>query len=114
MHFINILALKKHLVTLIRDDAKTMKNISVDYELIQGTDIINAIDGHELFQKQKELYERQGFRLLKERKDVEIDGVKLKRLIFQWDENRYTGDHFGLASGYFQAHCEHVMYMKRF
>ena len=107
--------MKKELGEIIRADAKSMKNISVYYEYQRTAGSPQAIDGHGEFLKVKEVYESQGMVLMKERKEVVIEGIKLRRLIFRYiDNNKETEDHFGLLSDYVQASCEHVMYMKRF
>ncbi|HNP99576.1 MAG: hypothetical protein U0X76_13400 [Bacteroidia bacterium] len=107
--------MKKELAEIIRSDGKSMKDISVYYEYHRAAGSPQAIDGHGEFLKVKEVYENQGMVLMKERKEVVIEGIKLRRLIFRYiDNNKETEDHFGLLSGYVQASCEHVMYMKRF
>ena len=107
--------MKKELAEIIRSDGKSMKDISVYYEYQRAAGSPQAIDGHGEFLKVKELYESQGMVLMKERKEVVIEGIKLRRLIFRYiDNNKETEDHFGLLSDYVQASCEHVMYMKRF
>ena len=107
--------MKKELAEIIRSDGMSMKDISVYYEYHRAAGSPQAIDGHGEFLKVKEVYESQGMVLMKERKEVVIDGIKLRRLIFRYiDNNKETEDHFGLLSGYVQASCEHVMYMKRF
>ena len=107
--------MKKELAEIIRSDGKSMKNISVYYEYQRTAGSPQAIDGHGEFLKVKEVYESQGMVLMKERKEVVIEGIKLRRLIFRYiDNNKETEDHFGLLSDYVQASCEHVMYMKRF
>ncbi len=107
--------MKKELAEIIRSDGKSMKDISVYYEYQRAAGSPQAIDGHGEFLKVKELYESQGMVLMKERKEVVIEGIKLRRLIFRYiDNNKETDDHFGLLSDYVQASCEHVMYMKRF
>ena len=107
--------MKKELAEIIRSDGKSMKDISVYYEYQRAAGSPQAIDGHGEFLKVKEVYESQGMVLMKERKEVVIEGIKLRRLIFRYiDNNKETDDHFGLLSDYVQASCEHVMYMKRF
>jgi len=107
--------MKKELAEIIRSDGKSMKDISVYYEYQHTAGYPQAIDGHDQFLIVKEFYESQGMILMKDRKEVVIEGIKLKRLIFRYiDNNKETEDHFGLLSDYVQASCEHVMYMKRF
>lgn len=113
--------LKKSFMNFIKFDKKYCKKITVYYEIMTKENCIknnkpfgntfNAMDGFDLYNKQKKLREKNGY-VYGAPTVVILGGEKMKRIIIK--SNTEVFDFFGLISGYVQATNEIVCYYKSY